>query len=551
MVTNLTSEVAELRQQNEDLFKIQQRILYIFSRYMRATQSGQVGGGGAAGIGSGGGGSTQDVVGKRIRSAGRDANDPSKRQRLLLEAKPDSPGHVDHYHADNYSQSPRPNSAYFNRNNASAAAAAASSSNASTPSDSSGVLDLNTEQYQQQQHQHQANDGPTALYGQHALSDLNWSADPVAAIQDLITKMPGSAQSVLNSSTSMPMQMTRGSSGVLNAAQGGQPYIVDSSYGFHQQGGDHLGGLPLLGGRVAGRGGREGAMSSRGGGGAGASSNAGLLDLSSQLASSNPKQLLEMLDRMGADQAALASGGGGGGSGSGDLSDLSRSARKQRDDALFASDNSSTISGVFEDVNEMASAAQMRSSKGRGKRSSGSAAASSSSSGASGSRRSGYTGAKLSPVEDTPVFPLKTEQSPALNSLPLPTSPISPFISDTSMDTFQQGQTQQQQQQQMQQMQPPPSLLQSPAQSVGLQQPAGGYDPSGYPLHVLQSPVLGMPELGREHSGQLGDVGMPSFQYPSPFHGSMPAPAHPAEPLLPLTPNHFSSAPPSPTPYRQ
>jgi len=143
LVTTLQGEVAELRQQNEDLFKIQQRILFIFSRYMQASQSSQLNSGGAAGISGGasdGGGSAT----KRIRGGGQGGD--SKRQRLLMEAKPDSPGRGE-YHADNYSTGASPsahrsNGDYFRRGGA--AAAAASSAGLSPDS---GVVDVNTDQY--------------------------------------------------------------------------------------------------------------------------------------------------------------------------------------------------------------------------------------------------------------------------------------------------------------------------------------------------------------------------------------------------------------------
>lgn len=79
-------------------------------------------------------------------------------------------------------------------------------------------------------------------YGAHSLSDLNWSSDPVAAIEGLIGKMPSHAQSVLNASMQqMPLQMGRAAgAGANTQMMQGQPFMVDPA-GFGYQGAEHYG----------------------------------------------------------------------------------------------------------------------------------------------------------------------------------------------------------------------------------------------------------------------------------------------------------------------
>jgi len=513
LVTTLQGEVAELRQQNEDLFKIQQRILFIFSRYMQASQSSQLNSGGAAGISGGasdGGGSAT----KRIRGGGQGGD--SKRQRLLMEAKPDSPGRGE-YHADNYSTGASPsahrsNGDYFRRGGA--AAAAASSAGLSPDS---GVVDVNTDQYSSHSH--------PQPYGAHSLSGLDWSSDPAAAIQDLLTAMPSAAKSVLNSSTGMPMQMGRA------AAAAGQPFIVD---GYGAYGGQN--NLQLLGGARGGGGRNPVAVTTRGGGGSGNQ----LVDLSAQLASSNPKQLLEMLDRMGADQPPLPASAG------------ASSARNH-------------ISGVFEDVDSTLSAGHpsLKGRRGGG----GAAAPAPMDSHAAGmrSRRSAASTAKLSPIEDdAPPLGLnvKVDTSPSLASLPMaPSQPVSPFP-----DSFAPAAHSSAAAAGMAAPGLPPLMPLGDTMPSG--QPYG--EPAGYPL--LSSPGVALPSLSRENSGILGVSGgggggsmvggttasmsgseLAQPFYASPFHGPLGANNNTGlGALLPLTPTHVPlSSPPSPSPYPQ
>ena len=627
LVTNLSSEVAELRQQNEDLFKIQQRILYIFSRYMRATQGGAtqgVGGSQAAGIGGqrddGGGSGT-----KRIR--GRESSDGAKRQRLLMAGRPDSPHDASApqpYHADNYSSSPgatsRANSDYFpsaaaggSRGGHSSAAAGGQQNgpHVTSPSESGGVVDLNTDQYHSNPNYSGGfgNMDPSG-YGSHSLSDLNWSTDPVAAINDLITKMPSHAQSVLNTSmNSMPMQMGRGAgSNPTQQMMQGQPFMVDQAgFGYQGRDAEHYGssGLPLLPAPTR-RGGNSAA--------AGAGSNQHLLDLSSQLASSNPKQLLQMLDRMGADQGAM----GGAGSALGSARKLMQGRGGAGDDALYsmADDQSSSnqaISGVFEDANDLlaaapsVTAAASKATKGKAKKSSTKsssktaaaaaaadipAAAAATKTSSSRSRRPApavnvpASPAKLSPIDDIPTsFTLNKDPSaaiPLLNSLPLPTSPISPF-GDTGTNLVP-PQDAYAQQAQMQQQQMQQQVQQQPASSVGYSDM-----PMSLHLSLLHSPApplghsLGMPDLNRDssltmglgsdHSGLMrgssgtggaggyaagahtsggpgGAMGGSGMLPPSPYLSGMAvgSGAQQVDNLMPLTPN--LTAPLSPSPFR-
>jgi hypothetical protein len=446
MVNTLQGEVAELRQQNEDLFKIQQRILYIFSRYMRASQNGQVAGGNQPGQVAGGSAESS----KRIRSNSPQPLQNNKRQRLLMESKPDSPNV---YHSDNYesnaNSNARSNGDYPYSNHNRSGAAAASSSSRAHPDDH--IVDLNTDSYTGQH-------GPDNLYGQHALSDLNWASDPVAAINDLISKSGGPLQQVLNSTTGLPMQMGRAaqSNAIVNH-QGGQNFYENGNYARDNS--DmykhmlHLRNTQQQPQQM-GRGGRAG---NTGRGGAAGNqqnvnnSNEASFDLGS-LGNANPKQLLELLDRMGADGVPNGDDSAGGLT-NGPMSTSNRGRHQP-------SYNSDAISGVFEDVEEPTSMARGRNG-GRVRKPtakmSDMPASSLSGGGGRGKRaqpqhqqqqhmhdplvedapyvRPTTGGATLSPLEDEPAFPLKNTASPVLGTASIPASPIpvSPFIHDESM----------------------------------------------------------------------------------------------------------------------
>ena len=463
LVTSLQGEVAELRQQNEDLFKIQQRILYIFSRYMRATQTAQVGNGSNS---SQQGGQQQDSSNKRIRASNQ-REEGNKRQRLLIESKPDTP--PSDYQLDT-SYASRDNGGYHEKTTAEyfgTSSTQPSSSNAANSHDPNNqVLDLNTDTYYGPHSTgynnlpHREGDG---IYG-HSLSDLNWSSDPVQAINELIQKSGQPLQQVLNSSTSLPMQMGRAgaSQAVMNAAANGQPFVVDSNnFGNASFGSNDYSANPnnlhLYSNRRARGGGNSNAglrnINNNGGGG-------DLLDLGTQLAHSNPKQLLELLDRMGNTVDAAAND-----STSARNNMVTASTRPRHGGGAITTSNSSNtnygmapshaISGVFEDADEplttrpfhgapssATSSSTLTSSLPLLKQRESPRSAQidsirvkdepSNNSFTSFIPPSISTAAHLSPLDDESSFPLKpvnsSSNSPPLNSLPLPTSPVSPFV---------------------------------------------------------------------------------------------------------------------------
>lgn len=555
LVTNLSSEVAELRQQNEDLFKIQQRILYIFSQYMRAAKTGQVGSGGPGGASSG----AAVDNGKRIRGLQRATSDDAgpatmKRPRLLMEARPDSPPRE--YHSDTmYSSggggSGSGSSGYRDHphspaRNQSAAAASANRD------DANNVVDLNTDSYA---HGYGAHSSQSDLYGSHALSDLNWSSDPVQAINDLITKSGGPLQQVLNSSNSLPMQMGRAaaSSAAINAAQG-QPYRVnlnaDGSNGYAPFASSdmyHDGGhVPLLNGRMVPS--RGAATSSRVGGVSSASAHGGdanFLDLSSQLVGTNPKQLLELLDRMGAEHsiAGESTRGGGGVRARSTIVPVPAAGRPKDDMHLTmpSSQNANyggAISGVFEDADDDARAAltlrggsggQMTAATSRSMQRNDHTDSSAMScdpivdvSTGSPVRGSVFPpsrtgGATLSPLEEPlPSFPpLKPTTSP-LHLAPLPTSPVSPFNSDSAIDAFSS------------------TLGSTPLASHS-------FAPSFAELRSPSNPLVSSPDplvLTRDISTNSVNDPLP-FGIHSPYQQPSAASLPPTLDLQPLTPNQF------------
>lgn len=436
---------------------------------MRATNGGQVGPGG----GSASQPSPQqvDAAGnKRIRGNRVDEamTVNNKRQKLLMESKPDSPSDPSDgsYNGPPQSSSSRSQGDYY-----SAAASGQSGPASSRNSYEGNVVDLNTDSYHQHNSGGYGSNSVDNLYGNHALSDLNWSSDP-QLVSDLIGKSVP-LQQVLNSSNTLPMQMGRPApnQAMMNMGGGGHTFLMDGGYGYGgsgDYGSSNVSGnnMQLLNSRVGSRprGGMSGGGVTSSSSGRNVSSVANmngpdLLSLGSQLANTNPKQLLELLDRMGGDVAnmdtavttslnrARSGVAGAGMTGVRKVEPASSSAAY----ANALTGGNENISGVFEDMEEDVSRAPVR---GGGKRapSNGSNTAgmplSSSSSGA-------YTipllqpydpayvppprtgGATLSPLDDEPTFALKQSTSPTLTALPIPSSPVSPFIPDVAqMDNF-------------------------------------------------------------------------------------------------------------------
>jgi len=560
LVNNLQNEVAELRQQNEDLFKIQQRMLYVFSKLMRASHVGQVGSssGNPAVTGSGmaqveGGSSSA----KRIRAGStRDIPLDSKRQRLLLDSKADSD-----YHPTYQTKSTQD---YFG--------SSSSRSSLGSSTETPNIVELSTESYAQQQQAQQHGNGygshDSNNYSSHALSHFDWSSDPMGTIQSLIDQLGPNERQILNSSTSLPRQI--GSSNVSNAASSGQLYRMDSSaFNF---GGSNL---PLLTRGLSGDRARDGSTNQQA---------QQLIDFGAQLVGTNPKQLLELLERMGSsDHPSLPSGAAD----SGRLSMTSgRSGRKGRTADVEPPPQrygeGPPISGVFEDGDEPTSPVRPKGTKGKratktqtstqqaNATPTSSSLSSSASSSSSRSRRScARSNARLSPLNDeepAQPFPIKTESLPALSTLPLPTSPISPFMADHNLDNFPTSATPTI----APATAPPihahahasiPSPLPMPASSTSSVGPYS--DPAAFSVLPSSNVNIPMPDvhpLSRgvsglsSASGQGGtaagnNTDFTSFFPPSPLQ-------HPAAPssndhIAPLTPTHLlTSAPPSPSPFR-
>jgi hypothetical protein len=275
----------------------------------------------------------------------------------------------------------------------------------------------------------------------------------------------------------------------------------------------------------------------------GASGNS-LVDLSSQLAPSNPKQLLEMLDRMGGEQNNAPS----------NAAHALTSAVVEEEPSVTPMTHSwmtrrtggggqaawQAPTRAYNNQLALPQAPQTQSPPHTPQIVVSEAA-----------RRpvpSSSSAAKLSPVSDPPPAVLlpSGSVSPPLNAVAPPASPIVPYPAEDLAAVAAAGNT--------------TATASANASLPALLSPTGAsYADTGSHLYppLLHSPNLPLSNLSRGTSGLLGPpVGteLSSAFYSSPFHGPLGAPSQPTglDALLPLTPTHNAlSAPPSPSPFAQ